>query len=186
MRATPSIQLPRFGFEDQPVNAKLDRHTFLRCEARLTGMSHVEPAFLNGPLIKTTMLLKPASEFRTRYSYVSSVRNTIHWDVSHGSRVSGRTFPNHVLERAFHGAFCKVAARASSVLLFLQSEQAAGKSLRVSKWIRGCPMTTATCANIAQIEAAIQESLVYLESAQKIQLHRANKRQLHIWLATLR
>ena len=38
----------------------------------------------------------------------------------------------------------------------------------------------------SQIEAAIQESLVYLESAQKIQLHRANKRQLHTWLATLR
>ena len=70
----------------------------------------MEPAFLNGPLIKTTMLLKPASEFRTRYSYVSSVRNTFHGDVSHGSRVSGRTFPNHVLERAFHGA-CPGAAK---------------------------------------------------------------------------
>ena len=47
MRATLSIPLPRFGFEGLPLNAKLDRHTFLRCEARLTGMSHVEPAFLN-------------------------------------------------------------------------------------------------------------------------------------------
>ena len=78
-----------------------------------------------------------------------------------------------------------VATRASGLLLFLQSEKAAGKSLRVSDWVRRCPMTTATFANIDQVETAIQESLLYLESDRKIQLHRSNRKQMHTWLVTV-